>query len=197
MRGKGTLFSFSISVLFPVLALGAEGKIRLQAVPETLSTVVQSAPTLGSDLTFVLPSSYGGSGKVLTTDGSGSLSLSSVNGNSFLNCEFSIGGPDSTQTISNGSDSPGLCGNKYGKPLTITAVECYTDGGSPSVRPQITGGSTSSILSSTLSCGVGSFAAGTLNGTPIQAVGQSIDMEVAAGSSSSHHIIIRISRTLP
>jgi hypothetical protein len=110
-------------------------------------------------------------------------------------CEITVGDP-AGPTLVDGNDSPVLCGNKTGAPLTITAVECYADAGSPTVMPALTGGSSTSILSGPLTCGAGSFAGGTLNGAPTQANGESIDANIVAAGGTAKYIVIRITRTL-
>jgi hypothetical protein len=179
------------------VAQGAAGKIKLQSLPGTNSTVIQSPDTLAADRTFVLPATLGSKGNGLSTDGSGNLSFVRAGGNANLTCELSIGEPAATLPLTAYDDSPALCGNKYGVPLTITSVQCYSNAGSSSIRPIITGGSVSSILSAALTCGIGSFTTGTLNGAPVQKINESIDINLNAVNTNTKHMIIRINRELP
>lgn len=110
-------------------------------------------------------------------------------------CEVVVGDPDSASPVlTNGNDTPGVCANKTGTAMTITAVECYADAGSPTVTPIITGGGT--ILTGALTCGTGSFAAGTLSGTPTQANNGSIDANMTVAGGTARYVVIRITRTL-
>jgi hypothetical protein len=112
-------------------------------------------------------------------------------------CEIVIGDPGSASPVlANDNDSPSVCGNKTGATLTITAVECFADAGSPTVTPIITGGGSTTILSSALTCGTASFASGTLNGTPTQSNGGSIDGNITTAGGTAKYIVIRITRTL-
>ena len=112
-------------------------------------------------------------------------------------CEIIIGDPGAASPeLANDNDSPGVCGNTAGATMTITAVECYANAGSPTVTPIITGGSATSILSGALTCGAGSFASGSLNGTPTQANGASIDANITTAGGTAKYIVIRITRTL-
>jgi hypothetical protein len=112
-------------------------------------------------------------------------------------CEVAIGDPGSgSPVLVNDNNSPAVCGNKTSATMIITAVECYANAGSPTVNPIITGGSTTSILSSALTCGIGSFAPGTLNGAPTETSGQSIDANISVAGGTAKYIVIRITRTL-
>jgi len=80
---------------------------------------------------------------------------------------------------------------------TVTGVVCWANAGSPTVTPILTGGSATSILSGALTCGTGSFAAGSLNGTPTLAAGASIDdnLTAAGGTATNVRIAITLTRT--
>jgi hypothetical protein len=92
------------------------------------------------------------------------------------------------------------CANGTGSNLTITKVSCMADGGSPTVLPILTGGAGNSILSTPLLCGNGTFAGGTLNGTPVihstdanglcSSAGCSVDGNIASLGGTTH--VIRI-----
>lgn len=111
-------------------------------------------------------------------------------------CEIIIGDPDASAALINGNDRPVVCGNKLGSTLTITSVECYADAGSPTITPIITGGAADSILTGALTCGTGSFASGTLNGTPTQSNNGSIDVNITVAGGVAKYIVVRIARTL-
>ncbi|MBK8200855.1 MAG: hypothetical protein IPK68_00510 [Bdellovibrionales bacterium] len=112
-------------------------------------------------------------------------------------CEIVIGDPGSASPVLvDDNDSSANCSNLTGSTMTILSVECYANAGSPTVNPIFNGGSGTSILSSSLTCGTGSFATGTLNGTPIQADNQSIDGEIGVAGGTAKYIVIRIKRTL-
>ncbi|MGZ3770417.1 MAG: beta strand repeat-containing protein [Bdellovibrio sp.] len=110
-------------------------------------------------------------------------------------CEIVIGDPGAASpALADDNDNPAVCGNKTGAAMTITAVECYADAGSPTVTPVFTGGG--AILTGALTCGNGSFASGTLSGTPTQANGASIDANITTAGGTAKYIVIRITRTL-
>lgn len=112
-------------------------------------------------------------------------------------CEVVVGDPGAASSVlANDNDTPAVCSNKTGSTMTITAVECYADAGSPTVTPIITGGSSTSILSSALTCGTGSFASGTLNGTPTETTSQTIDANITVAGGVAKYIVVRITRTL-
>lgn len=96
--------------------------------------------------------------------------------------------PVTSETIS--------CYNDFGVTTTITAVRCYADAGSPTIRPKITGGTSTSILSGDLTCGTASWANGTLNGTPTRSSAGTIDANVVS-ASTANWIRVIITETLP
>jgi hypothetical protein len=80
-------------------------------------------------------------------------------------CEVVIGDPGSASpALANDNDTPVVCGNITGADVTITAVACYADAGSPTVTPILTGGG--AIVTGAITCGTASWAAGTISGTP-------------------------------
>jgi len=88
-------------------------------------------------------------------------------GNAIKECIVTTGDPGAASpALANDNDSPAQCGNDFGADLVITAVACWADAGSPTITPILTGGSSTSILTSALTCGTASWAAGTVNGTP-------------------------------
>jgi hypothetical protein len=113
-------------------------------------------------------------------------------------CEVVTGDPGSASVaLADDNDSPNVCSNDSGVTMTITAVHCYADAGSPTVTPIITGGSSTSILSSALTCSqTQGGAAGTLNGTPTQTAGQTIDANITTAGGTAKYIVVRITRTL-
>lgn len=117
-------------------------------------------------------------------------------GGSTSACEIVIGDPGAaTPILSDDNDAPALCANVSGATQTITAVACWANTGTPTVRPIITGGATNSLLSSDLTCGTGSYAAGTLNGTPTLSNGATIDANIASAGGVAKYIVIRITRS--
>lgn len=111
-------------------------------------------------------------------------------------CEIHLGAVGTnTVALSDDNDGPQSCKNTYGATLTITAVSCWSDGGSPTVMPSITGGS--NLLSGNLTCTqTDGGAAGTLNGTPTQASGATILMSIVAAGGTAHEITVVITRKL-
>jgi hypothetical protein len=80
-------------------------------------------------------------------------------------CEVVIGDPGSASpALANDNDTPVVCGNVTGADVTVTAVACYADAGSPTVTPILTGGG--AIVTGAITCGTASWAAGTISGTP-------------------------------
>lgn len=114
-------------------------------------------------------------------------------------CEITIDGGG--EAVTDDQDALASCRNKYkdsdgnGITLTIQSVECWANAGSPTVRPIITGGAADSILTGNLTCGAGSFAAGTKSGTPTLAPNASIDANVSAAGGVATYIKILITFT--
>ena len=149
--------------------------------------------------------SPGASGNLLCSNGtnwtsntpSGCGVSSGGSTNAIRSCEIVIGDPGAASPVlANDNAGPAECGNKTGATLTITAVECYADAGSPTVTPIIHGGGSTSILTGALTCGTASFASGTLNGTPTESNGASIDGNITSAGGTAKYIVIRITRTL-
>jgi hypothetical protein len=80
-------------------------------------------------------------------------------------CEVSFGSPVGGG-LTDGDDATAICGNVSGADESITAVACYADAGSPTVTPILTGGSATSIVTGAITCGNGSWAAGTVQSSP-------------------------------
>lgn len=134
----------------------------------------------------------------LTADVTGSLPTANMAAAALVRpCEIVIGDPGTTSpTLANDNDTPAVCVNDSAATMTITAVKCYADAGSPTVTPIITGAGGTSILSGALTCGNGSYASGTLNGTPTETAGQTVDGNITVAGGTAKYIVIRISRTL-
>jgi hypothetical protein len=113
-------------------------------------------------------------------------------------CEIAVGDPGAASSVlADDNDSPGVCGNKTGQTLTITAVNCYAPVGSPTVTPIISGGGATSILSGALTCtSAAGGAAGSLNGTPTQINGATVDGNITTAGGAAKYIVVRISYTL-
>ncbi len=164
----------------------------------------QAAAALGTlgTTTTVLHGNAGGAptfGQVnLATDVTGTLPTSAQAASGLVRtCEIVIGDPSSTSVaLANDNDTPAVCVNATGATMTITAVACYADAGSPTVTPIITGGGGTTILTGALTCGNGAYTSGTLNGTPTQTNGQTIDGNITSAGGTAKYIVIRIVRTL-
>ena len=111
-------------------------------------------------------------------------------------CEMVYGSRVSgASAIPSDDDVPDVCSNLTGSTMTIVSVECKANTGDMTVTPIVSGGSATSILSGALTCGNGSFASGTLNGTPTQSNGVTLDFNVTAGGTATY-AVLRIKRTL-
>ena len=62
------------------VTIQAQGDIRLADSDSSNWVALQAASTIGSNITFTLPSSDGSNGQIIQTNGSGVLSFSTVNG---------------------------------------------------------------------------------------------------------------------
>jgi hypothetical protein len=112
-------------------------------------------------------------------------------------CEVLVGDPGAnTPVLDDDNDAPAICANASGSNMEITGIACRADIGTPTVRPIITGGAANSLLSSDLTCGTGSYAAGTLNGTPTLANGATIDANIVASGGIARYLVIRITRRI-
>jgi hypothetical protein len=111
-------------------------------------------------------------------------------------CEVHIWGSGASQALQDADDEAASCYNDFGVTETIAAVRCYANAGSPTVTPIVTGGGSTSILSSALTCGTASWASGTLNGTPTLSSGSTIDANVttAGGTATNIRIVVTLTR---
>ena len=188
---KKSLASMLAVLLLAGLLLGFQGVVNWSQI-NPLTRHGTQAYGQASDGT-------GTSGNLAKFNGDGSLTDGpSLSANLIRPCEMAIGDPGAaSNALADDNDALWECGNKFGATLTITAVECSADAGSPTVTPIITGGSGTSILTGALTCGTaGSFNSGTLNGTPTQTSGQTIDGDITTAGGTAKYIVIRITRTL-
>jgi hypothetical protein len=123
-------------------------------------------------------------------------------------CEIVIGDPGAgSPVLADDNDAPATCGNVQGADLTITAVACWADAGSPTVTPILTGGAATSILTGALTCGTGAWATGTVNGTPVQhsfaadgatcsSTPCTLNANITTAGGTAKYLIVRITRTL-
>jgi hypothetical protein len=99
-----------------------------------------------------------------------------------------------------------MCGNDTGVDETVTAVACYADAGTPTVNPILTGGAATSILSGALTCGTASWAAGTVNGSPVlhtfsgtgatcAATPCTLDGNIATAGGTAKYLVMKITLT--
>lgn len=106
-------------------------------------------------------------------------------------CEVDIWGSGTSGALETSDSQAASCYNASGASLTITSVKCYADNSSTTttVTPTLTGGG--SILTGALTCGNGSFATGTLSGTPTLASGSTLDATIsAAGTAKSIRLVV-------
>lgn len=69
--------------------------------------------------------------------------------------------------LSDDNDTPVAFPNDFGRDLKILSVACYADVGTPTINVVLTGGTTTSVLTGTCTCGTAAWAACTVNGAPI------------------------------
>lgn len=112
-------------------------------------------------------------------------------------CEIHIWGSGASQAlVAANDDELASCYNSYPSSLTITAVRCWANAGSPTVMLTNTGVSGHNILSGNLTCGTASFAAGSLTGTGADLVVPStgtvaIDI-VAASTATNIRVVVEM-----
>lgn len=118
-------------------------------------------------------------------------------------CEVVFGNPNTAAAVlDNTDDQPVACGNISGTDATITAVACYADAGSPTVTPILTGGSSTSILTGALTCGTASWAAGTVNSTPVihsfsangatcSSTPCTVDVNLTSAGGTARYVVVR------
>lgn len=114
-------------------------------------------------------------------------------------CEVVIGDPGAASAaLADDNDSPDVCANDTAVTITITAVHCYANAGSPTVTPIVNGGSATSILSGALTCSqTAGGAAGSLQGTPTLTAGQLIDANITTAGGTAKYIVMRFTGTKP
>src|SRR5882672_1934734 len=124
-------------------------------------------------------------------------------------CVIITGDPGAASPVlADDNDAPVSCTNDTGVDWTINAVACWADAtaaGQPTMNPILTAGGATSILSSGLPCGNASWAAGTLNGSPVvHSFGNgnvcsvtpcSIDVNIATAGGTAKYIVTKITGT--
>ena len=125
-------------------------------------------------------------------------------------CVVTIGDPGAASpALADDNDSPVACGNTWGADWTITSVAAWSNAGTPTTTPILTGGSGTSILTGALSAGAAAWAAGTVQSTPpvvhsFNADGATcpstpctIDVNITTAGGTSKYLVVRISGTIP
>jgi hypothetical protein len=123
-------------------------------------------------------------------------------------CVVITGDPGSASpALANDNDSPVACPNDTGSDWTITSVGCWADAGTPTVTPILTGGSGTSVLTGALTCGTASWAAGTVNGSPVvhsfsggatcSSTPCSIDANITTAGGTAKYVVVKIVGTIP
>lgn len=164
----------AIAVTLPT-TLGASFTTVVQNIGTGTATLTPSSGTINGAASIALTGGSGstGQGTWLFYDGTnweamiGGGSGGGGGGSAIKECIVTTGDPGAASpALANDNDSPAQCGNDFGADITITAVACWADAGSPTVTPILTGGSSTSILTGALTCGTAGWAAGSVNGTP-------------------------------
>ncbi|MGA2001390.1 MAG: DNRLRE domain-containing protein [Terriglobales bacterium] len=112
-------------------------------------------------------------------------------------CEVHVWGSGNGSAVQLVDGELASCRNKFGVTWAITSVECWANAGTTTaVGLQVTGGANSTILFSALTCGNGSWTAGTLNGTPTLLPNGTVDINVSAADASTTNIRVVVSGTI-
>ncbi|MFI5111726.1 MAG: discoidin domain-containing protein, partial [Terriglobales bacterium] len=112
-------------------------------------------------------------------------------------CEVHMWGSGPNGVLQLADGEVASCRNKFGVTWAITSVECWANAGTTTaVGLQVTGGANSTILFSALTCGNGSWTAGTLNGTPTLLPNGTVDIDVTAADASTTNIRVLVSGTI-
>ena len=112
-------------------------------------------------------------------------------------CEVHVWGSGPAGALQLTDGEVASCRNKFGVTWAITSVECWANAGTTTaVRLQVTGGANSTILSSALTCGNGSWTSDTLNGTPTLLPNGTVDINVSAADASTTNIRVVVSGTI-
>jgi len=112
-------------------------------------------------------------------------------------CEVHITGSGAAGVIQAIDSELYSCYNVFGQTATITSVKCLNVSGATSVNPIITGAGSNSILTGALTCGTGSWATGTLNGTPTLGSLGTIDDNISTADGTTKSLRIVITFSLP
>jgi hypothetical protein len=147
-------------------------------------------------------------GGVGATGPAGATGATGAAGSAIRAWVISIGDPGTgSPVLTDDNDSPVAVGNSLGADITILSVSCWANAGSPTVTPILTAGTATSILTGALTCGTGSWAAGTVNGTPVlhtfSANGATCastpctaDVNITTAGGVAKYIVVRIVGTL-
>lgn len=132
----------------------------------------------------------------LANDVTGTLATASLAADAKVRvCEYTIGAPGAASAaLADDNDLLSKCRNKYGSTLTVQAVQCYADAGSPTVMVTVTGGA--DTLTGNLTCGTASWASGTLSGTPTVASDGSLDLKIVSAGGTAKSLSISVKMTL-
>jgi hypothetical protein len=191
----------------PALAasIAASSRKFLVSYDAAAGTFTAAQPALGdlSDASSVMTSSTAVqasqmpflTGDVMSPSGTAVTALRA--GLNIRTCEVHVWGSGNGSALQLVDGELASCRNKFGVTWTITAVECWANAGTTTaVRPQVTGGANSTILFSALTCGNGSWTAGTLNGTPTLLPNGTVDIDVTAADASTTNIRVLVSGTI-
>lgn len=116
-------------------------------------------------------------------------------------CIIVTGDPGAASPVlADDNDSPNVCKNKSGAPMTITSVSCSylpSGGANPIVNPILSGGSATSILTAVLTCdSTAAGAPGTVNGAPILPANGTIDANIFTAGGTAKYTVVTIALTL-
>ena len=146
------------------LAYSAGARVRATD-GSNVANYMEGVVTSYSDTTLVFTAdTSGGSG----TPSSWNINLAGNVGNgSIRGCQITFGSPGAASAaLGDDDDMPLQCSNFDGGDHVITGVGCHSEGGAATVTPILTGGT--AILTDALTCSTtaGTYASGTISGTP-------------------------------
>jgi hypothetical protein len=189
----------------PAASIAASPRRFLVAYDAAAGTFTAAQPALGdlSDASSVMTTSTAVqasqmpflTGDVMSPSGTAVTALRA--GLNIRTCEVHVWGSGTGSALQLVDGEVASCRNEFGVTWTITSVKCWANAGTTTaVRPQVTGGANSTILFSALTCGNGSWTAGTLNGTPTLLPNGTVDINVTAADTSTTNIRVVVAGTI-
>ncbi len=179
--------SWTLSLPSVLTLPGTINKLTLTA-PATAATL-----TLGNNKTVTVSNTLTFTGTDSSSVNFGAGGTVAYTTNLVRPCALIINGSGTAGAIQTTDSINAQCLNSFGSTLTLLGVSCYANTGTTTVvNPTVHGGS--AVLSAPLTCGNGSYAAGSIvGGTTIASLGSIDGIISTAGTATQITIVFALS----